>query len=188
MTRIVMGGLVGGMAIFMWGAAFHMVLPFGEMGIRSIPNEEKVIGPMREVIREPGLYLFPGFDPGRKLSPEEQQAWEAKYRAGPTGLLVYRPVGRGPMSFEQLATQFVTDVLAALVVVFLLSLTSLPFGWRVLFVTMLGLFSWLSISMPYWNWYGFPADFTLAAAIDQVAGWFLAGLVIAAFGKPSAQA
>ena len=48
-----------------------------------------------------------------------------------------------------------------------------------LFVTLLGVFGFLTISVPYWNWYGFPADFTAAEAIDQSVGWLLAGLVLA---------
>jgi uncharacterized membrane protein len=43
----------------------------------------------------------------------------------------------------------------------------------------MGLFAWLVVSVPYWNWYRFPLDFTLGSLIDNVAGWFLAGLVMA---------
>lgn len=39
-------------------------------------------------------------------------------------------------------------------------------------------FVW-SISVSYWNWYKFPTSFTVAALIEQVIGWMLAGLVIA---------
>lgn len=46
-------------------------------------------------------------------------------------------------------------------------------------VAGLGLFAWISISLSYWNWYAFPADFVVAEGIDQVAGWFLAGLAVA---------
>ncbi len=55
---------------------------------------------------------------------------------------------------------------------------------RVLFVTLLGIFGFATVSVPYWNWYGFPTDFTLAEAIDHVVGWFLAGLVLAAIVRP----
>ena len=40
------------------------------------------------------------------------------------------------------------------------------------------------ISVPYWNWYEFPLEFTLAEAIDSVVGWLLAGFVIAAIVRP----
>jgi len=54
----------------------------------------------------------------------------------------------------------------------------------VLFVTLLGLSAWVAIAIPYWNWYGFPTDFTMGKGIEQVLGFFLAGLVLAAIVKP----
>lgn len=77
------------------------------------------------------------------------------------------------------------DVLGALIAAYLLSKTAAAFGGRVLFVTLLGLFSWVVISIPYWNWFGFPTDFIAAEAIDQVVGWSLAGPVLAAIVKPA---
>jgi hypothetical protein len=43
----------------------------------------------------------------------------------------------------------------------------------------MGLFSWLVISVPYWNWYRFPLALTEGVLIEQVVGWFLGGLAIA---------
>jgi hypothetical protein len=39
----------------------------------------------------------------------------------------------------------------------------------------------------YWNWYGFPTDFTTGAALDEIIGWFLGGLVLAAIVRPAAK-
>jgi hypothetical protein len=55
---------------------------------------------------------------------------------------------------------------------------------RVLLVALMGLFGFVSISISYWNWYGFPTDFTVAEAITEVVGWLLAGLVMAAIVRP----
>jgi hypothetical protein len=33
--------------------------------------------------------------------------------------------------------------------------------------------------LPYWNWYRFPLDFTLAALAEQLIGWLLAGAAMA---------
>jgi hypothetical protein len=49
----------------------------------------------------------------------------------------------------------------------------------------MGLFGFLSILVSYWNWYGFPTDFTIGAVLDEVIGWFLAGLVLAAIVRPT---
>ena len=61
------------------------------------------------------------------------------------------------------------------------------FGGRVLFCALLGLFASLAIDVSYWNWYGFPTNYTAAALVDQVAGWGLAGVAIGAIvRKPAA--
>jgi hypothetical protein len=40
------------------------------------------------------------------------------------------------------------------------------------------------VNVPYWNWYEFPARFTLAEMLEHVVGFGAAGLVIAALIKP----
>ncbi len=77
-------------------------------------------------------------------------------------------------------------LLAVLVAAFLLSQalgTLTSFGSRVLFVTLIGLVPFLALSASYWNWYGFPTGFTFAELVDQVGGFGLAGLVLAALVK-----
>jgi hypothetical protein len=40
-------------------------------------------------------------------------------------------------------------------------------------------FAWVEVNLPYWNWYRFPADFTIGAGLDTVIGWLLGGFLIA---------
>jgi hypothetical protein len=180
MSKVVIGGLLAGIVVFFWGALAHMVLPLGEMGVRRLPNEEPVIVAMRDTIREPGFYLFPGKDMSRQASESEEQAWQAKVKQGPVGVIIIRPSGGEVMLPRQLGTELATNVGSALLAGFLLTFIRSGYWGRVLFVSLLGAFGFLTISVPYWNWYGFPADFTAAEAIEQVVGWFLAGLVLAA--------
>ena len=93
MGRILIAALVGGLVVLVWGIVAHMVLPLGEVGVHPLPAEESMVGPMRTALAEPGVYFFPAMDMDRKLSDEEQAAWEAKYRQGPTGILIYQPSG-----------------------------------------------------------------------------------------------
>jgi hypothetical protein len=43
----------------------------------------------------------------------------------------------------------------------------------------MGAFAWLTVSAPYWNWYRFPQDFSLANLAMLLIGWLLAGFVMA---------
>jgi hypothetical protein len=116
---------------------------------------------------------------------EEKAAWEARFRAGPTGMIVYHAAGDAPVSLKKLSVQFLSDVLAAGIVSYLLSLVIVPYWRRVGLATLLGLFGLFAISSIYWNWYGFPNVFFLAQGVDMVVGWSLAGAVIAKLIPPA---
>ncbi len=186
LKKILIGGVAAGILVFIWGAVSHMALPLGEMGLKQLPAEDAVLNPMKKSITEPGLYWFPAVDTDKSgdVSPQEQEAWTAKHEAGPTGLLLYQPKGRVGM-VRQLIVEFTTNVLGGLIAALLVSLTAAGFVARVLCVMLMGLFAWLAIDVSYWNWYQFPLDFTGAALAEQVVGWLLAGLAIAAIVKPS---
>lgn len=183
MKRILLAGVVGGVVIFVWSAFSHMVLPLGGMGLRELPNEDEVVATLRQSVPESGLYLFPGFDMRENSSPEQQQAWQAKYSAGPVGMLVYQRNGGEALSPRQLLTELASNVGAALLLAWVLSPIGGGYARRVLASAFLGLFAWLSISASYWNWYGFPGAFIAAEGIDQFIGWGLAGLAMAAIMK-----
>ncbi len=186
MVRVVVGGLIAGVVVFIWGAVSHMALPLGTMGIRQIPNEDGVIAAFRGSITQPGFYFFPGLDHSKPVSKSEYEAALAKIQQGPTGVLVIQPGGAEAMSPRQLGTELATNVVSALLAASLLIHVRSGYVGRVLFVTLLGVFAFVTVNVPYWNWYGFPTDFLVGEAIDQVVGWFLAGLVLAAIVRPAA--
>ncbi len=185
MKRMLLAGLLGGLVVFVWGAVSHMVLPIGTMGLSSLPNEDTVLEVLRTSVPEPGLYFFPGMDPSDN-SKEAQEAFAAKYRTGPVGLLVYRTTGGEVLEPRLLVTELLTNILAALLAAWIVARSGGTYLQRALLVGSLGLFAWISISLSYWNWYGFPAAFVCAEGIDQVVGWFLGGLVIARLAGPRA--
>jgi hypothetical protein len=176
--RIVLAGLVGGIVTFVWGALSHRALPLGEVGLQNMPAEEQLVPLLKQSITTRGLYAFPGMD--RKDKSEAAcNAWEEKLKAGPQGLLIYDPAGGEVMSLGQLGIEFVSNFLAAMLLAVVLSgLRAGKFAGALVGAGM-GLFAWLSISISYWNWYRFPADFTTSEMIQQGVGGALTGLAIA---------
>jgi len=53
---------------------------------------------------------------------------------------------------------------------------------------VLGIFVSIVAHLTYWNWMGFPLDYTIAMMVDVIVGWILAGLGIAAVVKEKAAA
>ncbi len=188
--RIIIGGVLGGLVTFIWGAISHVALGLGDAGIKNIPNEAPVLAAMQSNIKEAGFYFFPGRDFSPNLTKEQknavEKAWNEKYLAGPRGILVYHPDGEQPMSLRQLLLQLGAEIVAALVAAFLLAQASgiSSYMGRVGFVLLLGLLPFLMVNFPYWNWYGFPATFTFAQLADKLITYLVAGLVLAAIVKP----
>ena len=87
MKKWVTATLAGAVTIFVWGGISHMVLLKG-IGFTRMSNEERIVSTLRSSLPGDGLYFFPSIDLRGKPSPEETAAWEARFRAGPTGVLV----------------------------------------------------------------------------------------------------
>jgi hypothetical protein len=184
MGKVLLGGIVAGIVIFFWGYVAHEFLPLGETGMRDIPNEEVFSATVKENVREPGIYLLPGRAMMKSKSEEEQKALLEKVAKGPTGFLIFHPEGSEASIGPYLIKQFATNVICGLLAALLVTQIRPGFVVRVLCITLLGVFGFAIVCVPYWNWYGFPLDFTIAQAIEHTVGWFLAGLAIAAIVRP----
>jgi len=180
--RLLGGGALGGLLMFVWGAISHMALPLGEAGLRAIPadREATVVETMKSAMSERALYFFPS--PGtRKPTPEQQKAWEARIKAGPVGIIAYNPAGAEALSPRQLLTELFFNMLACVFAAFAVSHVPASVGYlrRVLFVAAFGAYATFAIDASQWNWYGFPTAYFAAQIIDQVVGAAVAGLAIA---------
>lgn len=190
MGRKLLAGILGGIGFFAWSGLAHMVLPLGETGVRELPNEQAITTVMKSNLPERGLYLFPGTGlPANATQAQKSAAMNQQFEktaTGPSGLLMYHPMR--PVSFGQmLMTELGTNIVQLLLAVFLLGQTSLAsFGARWGFITMAGILAAISTNVSYWNWYGFPGNYTLAYTFTIAVGFVVAGLVAAAIVKPGA--
>ena len=187
--RVLLAGLLGGIAMFAWTSLAHMVLPLGDAGIKEIPNEQGVLSAMQASLGQaPGLYLFPSTGLGPDATMQQKRAamdqYGQKLAANPSGILIYHPVGAKPMTPGQLGTEFLTELIEALLAVFLLSKTRLTsFASRLGFVIVAGMLATIATNVSYWNWYGFPASYTAAYMTTGIVGFLCVGLVAAAVMK-----
>lgn len=184
MIRIVLAAILGGALMFVWGAISHRVLPFDREALKPVPDEAALLATLGHDLPAPGMYYFPWFDMSGEATPAAQQAWQQKLASGPSGLLVYRPNGGEAMSPRQLVGEFVSNVLASLLGALVLVQLAGSYARRALSIAAIGLAAWLSISVSQWTWYGFSTPFLLGDLADQLGGWLLAGLGMAALIRP----
>lgn len=178
--RILIAGVIGGVVFFIWGAVAHMALPIGTMGMTFAAPHATVLGAMKQDFRGEGVYVLPSLPADKMSDAEAGKAFAPTATGNPYAFVVYQPEGRDPSDMGgNLGKQFVSDTLSALIVAWVLALGAFGFGQRVAIATALGLFSWLTVSVPWWNWYRFPTAFTVGSLLEQVVGWLLAGIAMA---------
>jgi len=184
--KILIPSLLGGLAMFIWGILSHLIFQIGDIGIKEIQNEDAVISSMKANMTEAGFYFFPSEGMSSQQA-DERQKWTEKYKAGPIGIIIYHPTGKDPMSPIAMLTELISNIIVTFfaAIIFLFAVNSLKSFWtRALLVALLGLIASFSIDISYWNWYGFPANLTIASLVDQTVGFFCVGLVLAWRIKP----
>ncbi|WP_426271677.1 hypothetical protein ACN9MB_09935 [Dyella kyungheensis] len=179
--RVLVAALMGGIVMFIWGAVAHMALGLGDVGMRQPVAEDAVLGSLRPGLGEQaGVFVLPSVDPAKMHDKTVMDAYSTKAKASPYALVVYMPQGDDLSDMSgTLPRQWASDTLSALALAFLMGLAAFSFMTRLSIALAAAVFAWLSTLVPYWNWYRFPTNFTLAALIEQVIGWLLAGAVMA---------
>jgi hypothetical protein len=179
--RVLVAGLIGGIVMFLWGVAAHMALGLGEVGLRLPANENVALSGLQEGLGgKAGVYMLPALDPKQMGDPSVVQAYSIKAVRSPYAWVVYQPQGTDMMQMgPQIGRQWASDTLSALALAFVMGLAVVGFRRRLAIAAAAAIFAWLSTMLPYWNWYRFPLDFTLAALAEQLIGWLLAGAAMA---------
>jgi hypothetical protein len=183
--KILLTGILGGIVMFIWTSVAHMSLPLGEAGIHEIPNESAVLSAMQSNIGDQtGLYIFPGSGVGNNATRQEKNEamrhMAEKMAANPSGILMYHEPGRPFTIGKWLGIEFGTELLEAILVVFLLAQTRIvSFAGRVGLVLAAGILAAVTTNISYWNWYGFPGVYTASYMLIQMVGFLLVGVAAA---------
>jgi hypothetical protein len=174
MLRILIAGLLGGLAMYVWLSVAHLS-PLGQIGVHALPNGNAVIAQISDAAGgEAGLYFAP-----------DNMANKPSAAAGPFALVSFTPKAPTGLSPAQLAFEFFSELVEAILAAWLLAQAALStYGARVAFVTVIGVVAAILSEAPYWNWYSFPLDFSLTNAAMQIVGFLVAGLAMAAYLRP----
>ena len=194
MMRILLGGVLGAVVLFVWSFLYWAVLSERLLPHKHMADEAAVVEVLQENLLETGIYLFPmaQYDPDA-TAEEKQAAMEAaneRHRQGPHGTVTIHREGGEPIPPSKLVKGFVIEFASALLASILLCCACGRRGYaaRAAFVFGLGLFAAVSVHLIAWNFMLNPMGFTLFKIGDSVVGWLLTGLAIAAVVKPRAEA
>jgi hypothetical protein len=185
-TRIFLAAVLGAIAMFFWTFVAHELLPLGEAGVQNTMNDDALLPALKSTVNDKdGLYIYPsmglGPDATHAQRSEAMKSFVAKMEKNPSGFFIYHPAGSRPMNMGKFLTvEFVTGLVEAFLAVWLLAQTRIvTFGGRLGFVTAAGIMAAIATNVSYWNWWGFPGNYTAAYIFIQVVGFFLVGVVAA---------
>lgn len=186
MARLLVASIAGGLIVFIWGFVSHEILSIGSMGMHmdKLPGEAEIRSTLADHVPESGLYYVPGMDASISDVAASQTEWMERVSSGPVAFLVVQKNGFDGNMAVLMGAEFATSAVAALVASLILAGLRCSYLCRVAVVGSLGLFAWFSYGASEVIWYGFPNEFGLGGLLDQVIGWTLAGIVMAAIVRP----
>ncbi len=172
--KIILGGVLGGLVMFLWGAVSWIVLPWHDITLNTFTDEAAVADAVISNAPRDGVYVLP--DPGEAAAEKDAAA----ITAAPFLFVNVSRQGVDPQNPWLYIRSLLTQIIAATLITLLLVQTrGLRFWCRVGFVETIGILVAVLATLPMWNWWQFPARYTLVNFADLVIAAILAGLVIA---------
>lgn len=187
-----LGIFLASLAMFAFGAAFWMT-PLTTSFFLTATDDETACRRLKEMFPATGTYMVPWPQVDASLPKEAgEQAMarqEALHKAGPLVTVHMRHEGAGIMEPKVLLLGFAHELIAMTVAaLFMGSLLAAlnTYVRRVGFMAVIGLvIAWFSpLSQPIWWFHPWPVH--VVDAVYIVLAWLVAGLVLAAFIKPTA--
>jgi hypothetical protein len=181
--RIIVGGIVGGILMFVMGAVSHMFLQLQDRTMLTLPDEPAFVEQIKGHNLKPGIYSFPEV-PTSAHQQDQARLYEEineRYKAGPAGWLIIHPTGEDMMGATQLLAEPVSNIVAALLASWIVSLfaADVGYGRRVGAIIAMAVSGWASISVSHAIWYRFPHAFTHDELFCALLEWSVAGVAIA---------
>jgi hypothetical protein len=190
LKQIIIGGIVGGIALFIWGFISWAVMDWHFYTIQHDEGTRAVVENIETQLSETGVYYFP------PLSADQHDAagmeeYAEQFKNGPHGMIFYTAEHGEMMSPMRLARGFLVDVVASMMatVLLIIALPNLPkYGARVMYVLALGVFAVMSVHLVNGVFHDMPVSWTTGVALDLTASWLCAGLVLGAIVRPQKDA
>lgn len=170
--------ILAAIILMIWGMISWVGLSWHEPTLKKFSDEKAVSTIINSNARQSGIYVIA---PNYTAPPANSTAVQT-----PTPLIFAAVSPQAPTNMaKERIDNFITDFIAALLVIFMLAQSKIRgYGGRLGFIILFAIAAGFVSHVPYSIWWHFPLGYTLVAMADLIIGWFLAGLVIAALIKP----
>jgi hypothetical protein len=180
MKKILISILVAAIVAQIWGMFSWMVLPWHNLDMKQFKNGDAVANVIKSEQVESGIYMVPNWDLKIHEDNNLMQQWNQKASQGPFVFMNVRSNGITPGMGPMMMIGFLLNLLMAGILFWLLSKTTISgLVNKAVFISIAGGVGGLYPIISNWNWWHFPAMYTVSAFIDLFLTWFLAGLAMA---------
>lgn len=171
LKTMILGGILGGIILFIWSSISWMMLPWHAASLNKFNNENVVAQAITSNVAKSGIYIFP--------SMCKDKSANANMSKGPFVFAAVHVEDNPPM-WTMMIKYLIIQIIAAFFVTYLAAKAKgSSYLGRVWLVILFALAAGITCHLSYWNWFGFPTNYSLVSILDLLIGWFLAGLVIA---------
>jgi hypothetical protein len=177
MSRVLIGSVVSGIAVFLWGFVFWGISPLAYSSLSRTTDDAAAGRALTDHLPQTGTYFIPG-----QHNPPDVQ--KSLFEAGPVAVIFFTREGKPMTSGIQMAQALLHSIAISLIVaiaLFLLGDSTLGYGNRVRLIAIVGLASALMAPLAHMIWWYFPAGWQLWNALYQAVAWLIMGLVLAYF-------
>ncbi len=174
--KVIIGALLGGVVLFIWQFAVHMVLGVYDDAFVKLKDPAAVEAVLKENLTGSGMIVIPHPEQGEtdaKAKAEEKLTTSFSLH-GAVNLAGRHGFG------AMLGVQFAVNVLASALLMFVLLAANPPtLGSRLALVLCFAVFAVLTELIPSWNWWGTSLTYIGRQIGEQIVGWALVGLALA---------
>jgi hypothetical protein len=187
-ARFILAGVLGGLAMFIWGAMSHMLLPWHEATMQTFRDEDLVAEVLMKEAPVSGIYVAPMagmLEEGLTSEQKDQrmnEAWE-KGKQGPNIFLSFHREGKDGMAMPMILDYLVLVVMSFLMLFLLQAVPQLTWMGKVLFVVIAGTAGMALVQLEQGIWWSFTWGYVLVNIVDGAIRWAVGGMVLAKVGK-----
>ncbi|OUR95823.1 hypothetical protein A9Q84_15090 [Halobacteriovorax marinus] len=171
--------IVGAVVAQIWGMLSWMVLPWHNVDMKKFNNAEAVSQAIKSEQVGSGIYMIPNWDPKVHEDENLMKEWDRKAAAGPFVFMSVRAQGITPGMGPMMGIGFLLNIIIAAILFWLVNQTKIEScKKRAFFISIAGGVGGLYPIISNWNWWYFPAVYTVSGAADLFITWLLAGFAM----------
>jgi hypothetical protein len=188
-SKVIKGGIIGGLIVFVWGIFSWMILPWHERSLHHFKDEKKVYEVIKENAPESGIYIMPNmyaYRDGMSRSEKNKMIINQQKMMvnGPVMFASVAREGVGKMMFQPFIISLIIQMIGAGIITWMLLQTKIViYKKQVEFFTVAGVLVGVLGILPAWNWWAYSTSYTAVLIADLAIGWCLAGFAVGKFLK-----